>query len=135
MLKALAVHYIARFSDLKNKVSTSPCIFCRIASNGLSSGVLHHDELVTAFRDIHPVAPTHILVIPNRHITSLNEILAQDEALVGHMYKVAQQLAALERIDKSGYRIILNTGSDGGQTVFHMHLHLIGGQRMKYPIG
>ncbi len=135
MLKALAIHYFARFSGWKNQMSTSPCLFCRISSGQISSSVLHRDDFVTAFRDIHPVAPTHILVIPNKHINSLNEIQPQDEALVGHMYKIAQQLAVSEGIDQSGYRIIMNTGPDGGQTIFHLHLHLIGGQRMRHPIG
>lgn len=135
MFKAFAVHHFARYSNWKNKMSSLPCIFCKISNSEETSNLLYQDDLVTAFRDIHPVAPTHILVIPNQHITSLNEIQTQDEPLVGHMYKVAQQLAVSEGIDRNGYRITMNTGPDGGQTIFHLHLHLIGGQRMRYPIG
>ncbi len=135
MLKSWAIHYFARFSALKAKMITTDCVFCGIAGSEAPPGLLHRDELVTAFRDIRPVAPTHILIIPNRHIVSLNDIQTLDEPLVGHMYWVARQLAAREGIDQSGYRIILNTGPDGGQTIFHLHLHLIGGQRMKFPIG
>ena len=90
---------------------------------------------MTAFRDTHPVAPTHVLIIPNKHIRSLNELMDEDKSLVGHMFIVARQIAAMEGIHEGGYRIIMNTGPDGGQTVFHLHLHLIGGQRMRHPLG
>ncbi len=111
------------------------CMFCKIASNESKAEVVYRDEDVTAFRDIHPVAPTHILIVPNRHIESVNEMKLEDQSLVGHMIFTAKQLAAQEGIDKDGYRLIMNTGPHGGQTVFHMHLHLIGGQRMKHPMG
>lgn len=101
----------------------------------MESDLLYQDDRVTAFRDTHPVAPTHILVIPNKHIPSLNELLEEDLPLVGHMIMVARQTAGREGILEGGYRIIVNTGSDGGQTVFHLHLHLIGGSRMRHGFG
>ncbi|HXF85282.1 MAG TPA: histidine triad nucleotide-binding protein [Anaerolineales bacterium] len=114
---------------------TKSCIFCKIVSNEAQATIVYRDEQVTAFRDIHPVAPTHILIVPNRHIESVNALEAADEQLVGHLFTVAGELARREGIDKSGYRLITNTGADGGQTIFHLHVHLIGGQRMRFPMG
>lgn len=111
------------------------CIFCKIIAGESPGQVLYRDEQVTAFRDIHPVAPIHVLIVPNKHIASVNDLTAQDEALAGHFFNVARQVAALEGIDRSGYRIILNTGPNAGQVVFHLHLHLIGGQHMRFPMG
>lgn len=90
---------------------------------------------MTAFHDIHPVAPVHILIIPNEHIHSLNSITPEDESLIGHLFSVAHQIALNEGIAQSGYRLIINTGADAGQAVFHFHLHLIGGRRMRFPMG
>lgn len=114
---------------------TDSCIFCKIVSSEIPADIVYHDEQVTAFRDIHPVAPTHILIVPNRHIESVSTIEVDDEQLVGHLFTVASQLANEEGISKGGYRLITNTGVDGGQTVLHLHLHLIGGRGMKYPMG
>lgn len=111
------------------------CVFCKVLNDEAKATIVYHDELVTAFRDIHPAAPTHILIVPNRHIRSLNEMQPEDKSLAGHMLFIAKQIAAQENIAGGGYRLIMNTGADGGQTVFHMHLHLIGGQRMRYPMG
>ncbi len=113
----------------------SECIFCKIANNELPADVVYRDEQVTAFRDLRPAAPTHILIIPNRHIDSVNALTEEDETLAGHLLKVAGQLAVSEGIDQSGYRLITNTGPHGGQTVFHLHVHLIGGQPMRHPLG
>jgi histidine triad (HIT) family protein len=111
------------------------CIFCKIIAGEAPGEVLYRDDRVTAFRDIHPVAPTHVLVVPNRHIASVNELEAEDETLVGHLLTVARQLAEQEGIRETGYRLIVNTGPHGGQVVYHLHLHLIGGQRMRHPMG
>jgi len=111
------------------------CIFCKIVSGEIPGTIVHKDDEATAFRDINPAAPTHILIVPNRHIDSVNALTDDDKPLVGHLFRVAGQLAKNEGIDHSGYRIIVNTGADGGQTVFHMHVHLIGGQPMKHPMG
>jgi len=111
------------------------CIFCRIIAGEAPGEIVYSDEQATAFRDIHPVAPTHILVVPNKHIASLNALDPEDEPLVGHLFTVARQLAKEQGIDGSGYRLIVNTGPNSGQAVFHLHLHLIGGQRMRFPMG
>jgi len=104
------------------------CIFCKIISGESPAKILHRDDLVTAFRDNHPIASTHILIITNRHIDSVNELEPEDESLVGHMVLVAKGLAEQEGIADGGYRLIINTGVHGGQTIFHLHLHLIGGR-------
>ena len=114
---------------------TDSCIFCKIVSNEAQATILYRDEQVTAFRDRHPVAPTHILIVPNRHIESVGMLESEDEPLVGHIFTVARKLAEQEGIARAGYRLIANTGANGGQTVFHLHVHVIGGQRMKYPMG
>jgi len=114
---------------------TNSCIFCKIVTLEAKAAIVYRDGQATAFRDIHPVAPTHILIVPNRHIESVGALEPEDEQLVGHLFRVASQLARDEGIDKSGYRLITNTGVDGGQTVYHLHIHLIGGQRMRHPMG
>jgi histidine triad (HIT) family protein len=111
------------------------CIFCKIIAGSAPAKIVYRDEQVTAFRDIHPVAPIHILLVPNRHFDSLNELTAADQALAGTLLLTARQIAKQEGIAESGYRLILNTGYEGGQTVFHLHLHLIGGQHMRFPMG
>ena len=111
------------------------CIFCKIIDKQAHGTVLYQDELATAFRDIHPVAPTHVLVVPNRHIASVNDLALEDEPLIGHLFTVARQIARQEGVDQSGYRLIMNTGPHSGQAVFHLHLHVIGGQRMRFPMG
>ena len=113
----------------------SECIFCRIIEGDAPGEIVYRDDLVTAFRDIHPVAPVHVLIVPNQHFPSLNDMTAEDEALAGHMVLVARQLAEQERIQEDGYRLIVNTGPHGGQVIHHLHLHLIGGQRMRHPMG
>jgi len=113
----------------------SDCLFCKIISGDIPSEKVYEDEQATAFRDINPVAPTHILIIPNKHIASINELTSEDETLVGHLFTTAKTLAVEEGIDESGYRLILNVGPDGGQVIYHLHLHLIGGQKMRHPMG
>jgi len=105
------------------------------ASEGAKATIVYRDEQVTAFRDRHPVAPVHILIVPNKHIDSVAALESEDEQLMGHLFTVARKLAEQEGIAKGGYRLITNTGPNGGQSVFHLHLHLIGGQRMRYPMG
>lgn len=114
---------------------TKDCLFCKIIAGEIPSEKVFEDELVTAFRDINPVAPTHILIIPNKHIASINDLGPDDESLVGHLFTVAKKLAQKEGINESGYRLIINTGADGGQIIFHLHLHLIGGHKMQHPMG
>lgn len=116
-------------------MTNSSCIFCKIVSGEVQADIVYRDEQATAFRDIHPVAPTHILIVPNRHIESVGTLETGDEPLMGHLFTVARRLAEEEGIAQTGYRLITNTGAHGGQTVFHLHVHLIGGQRMRYPMG
>ncbi|MBI5964134.1 MAG: histidine triad nucleotide-binding protein [Chloroflexi bacterium] len=113
----------------------SDCIFCKIVKGDIPSTNVFRDEQVTAFRDINPAAPTHILIVPNKHIDSVNVLISDDEPLMGHLFIVAKQLAAREKIDEDGYRLIVNTGVYAGQTVHHIHLHLLGGAPMKHPMG
>lgn len=111
------------------------CIFCKIIAGQASAKIVYRDEWVTAFRDNQPVAPTHILIVPNRHIESVNQAEAADQSTLGGLFLAAQKIAEMEKIQHGGYRLIVNTGSDGGQSVFHMHMHLLGGRKMKHPIG
>jgi histidine triad (HIT) family protein len=116
-------------------MAADPCIFCQMVEDKAPIDVVYRGVGVFAFRDIHPVAPTHILIVPTRHIASVNEMQSGDTTLLGELICVAQKLALQENIAHSGFRLILNTGPDGGQTVFHLHLHLIGGRRMHWPPG
>jgi histidine triad (HIT) family protein len=117
------------------KMLDMSCAFCKILAGVAPATIIYRDEQVTAFRDIHPIARTHILVIPNRHIASVNELEAADEALVGHMVMVAKELAGREGVAENGYRLMLNTGVHGGQTVAHIHLHLIAGRLARFLVG
>jgi len=111
------------------------CIFCKIIAGEIPSDIVYRDELVTAFRDINPVGSTHILIIPNKHIEAVSDLQEEDEQLMGHLFTVARKLAVEEGIGESGYRLIINNGPDANQVVLHLHLHLIGGQKMNYPMG
>ncbi|RJG41984.1 HIT domain-containing protein [Motilimonas pumila] len=106
-------------------------IFSKIIRQEIPTPLLYQDDLVTAFRDIAPQAPVHILIIPNKLIATVNDIEAEDELTLGRMYSVARQLAKEEGIAESGYRLVMNCNDDGGQEVYHIHLHLLGGE----PIG
>jgi histidine triad (HIT) family protein len=114
---------------------TDDCIFCKIVAGELPSDRLYQDAEVTAFRDIHPLGPIHVLIVPNKHISGVSEVERGDEQLVGRLFTLARELADQEGIQESGYRLIVNNGPDGGQVVPHLHIHLIGGQRMRYPMG
>ena len=111
------------------------CLFCKIAAGQIGGPPLYQDEYVTAFRDINPQAPVHVLLIPNKHITSLNEASPEDQALLGYLVLAAAKLAHQEGVAESGYRLVTNTGPDGGQSVFHLHMHLLGGRRITWPPG
>jgi histidine triad (HIT) family protein len=122
---------------MKTKLSssTSPdCLFCKIVGNVIPANRVYEDELCIGFPDISPQAPTHLLIIPKRHIPSQAKCLAEDTALLGHLMAAASEIARTEDLDR-GYRIVVNTGDDGGQTVNHLHLHLLGGRHMKWPPG
>lgn len=107
------------------------CVFCKIVERQSPADILYEDDQVLAFRDARPAAPTHLLIVPKRHIPSVNELNQTDEALVGSLFSTARLLAEQEQVHQSGYRLIVNTGPDSGQAVFHIHMHLLGGQRMR----
>jgi histidine triad (HIT) family protein len=111
------------------------CIFCAIAAGEIAADIVHQDDDVVAFRDTNPQAPTHILVIPREHIASAAALTPTQDHLWGRLLHVAQQIAVSEAIDEGGYRLVTNVGRNGGQTVHHLHLHLLGGRPMTWPPG
>ena len=111
------------------------CIFCMIAQGEIPAQLVRQDEETVAFRDLNPMAPVHVLVIPRRHIASLNDATAQDRDVMGTLLVAAREIAAAENIADSGYRVVMNTGGDAGQTVSHVHLHVLGGRAMRWPPG
>jgi histidine triad (HIT) family protein len=113
----------------------SDCLFCKIAEKQIPAKVVYEDDRAVAFRDINPQAPTHILIVPRKHIASLNELTDADAAITGHLLVVAQKLAHQEGIAERGWRTVFNTGKEAGQTVFHIHLHLVGGRPLGWPPG
>lgn len=121
----------AQSQNFKDLDMSEETIFRKIINKQIPSDMLYQDDYVTAFRDISPQAKTHILIIPNKLIATANDIEIEDEVLVGKLYTVAKQLAKQEGIAESGYRLIMNCNADGGQEVYHIHLHLLGGQ----PLG
>ncbi len=108
-----------------------PTLFEKIISGELPAAIVHKDDRVTAFRDIRPLAPTHILIVPNKAIATANNVADEDEALIGHLFTVARDLARQEGIAENGFRLIINCNAHGGQEVYHLHLHLLGGR----PLG
>lgn len=110
------------------------CIFCKIINKEIPSNVVYEDDEIIAFRDIHPVTPVHILVIPKKHITSLANLEKEDEAIVGKIYGVINKIAKQEGILEKGFRVIVNCGEDGGQEVQHLHFHLLGGKKLGVKI-
>lgn len=110
------------------------CLFCKFISGEIKPDIVYEDEHVLAFRDIAPQAPTHILIIPKKHITSIAELQQEDTQLVGYLFEVAKKIAQTEQL-KNGYRLVINVGEEGGQTVPHIHLHLMGGRSFGWPAG
>jgi histidine triad (HIT) family protein len=113
----------------------SDCLFCRIAAGEISAEKVHEDEDMVAFRDINPQAPTHILLVPRKHVASLSAATSEDAALLGRILLAARDLASEEGIDADGYRVVNNCGPGAGQTVFHIHFHLLGGRDFRWPPG
>ena len=111
------------------------CLFCRIASGKIASDIVYENNDVVAFTYISPEAPTHLLVVPRRHIASLNDLKSKDGKLLGKMVSTAATLAKQRNLDESGYRLVINTGRAAGQTVDHIHLHLLGGRSLSWPPG
>jgi histidine triad (HIT) family protein len=107
-----------------------PTLFEKIIAGEIPAAIVYKDERVTAFRDIRPAAPTHILIIPNKPIPTVNDVADEDESLLGHLFTVARDLARQEGIAENGYRLIVNCNAHGGQEVYHLHLHLLGGRTL-----
>ena len=115
---------------------TNPdCLFCRIAGGDINADTVFETDDVLAFRDINPQAPTHVLIIPRRHIATINDVEAGDAETVGQLFAAAAQIAKAEGIAEDGYRAVMNCNAGAGQTVFHLHLHLLGGRIMNWPPG
>lgn len=112
-----------------------PCLFCEIAAGRIPARLVHEDDHVVAFHDIHPQAPTHVLLIPRRHIDSLLELGPADEALMGTLVRRGRELAGRLGLDASGFRLVFNCGEDAGYSVHHIHLHLLGGRPLGWPPG
>lgn len=110
------------------------CLFCRIIAGEIPATIVYRDDELTAIRDINPAAPTHLLVLPNRHIDSISDAQAGDQALLGALLLAGARLAQQAGLD-GGYRLVINTGADAGQSVHHLHLHLLGGRAMRWPPG
>lgn len=111
------------------------CIFCRIVEGTLPATVVYQDQAALAFRDANPQAPTHILVIPKEHLDSLDDVGRKDEALLGHLLRVASRVANEQGLSEGGYRTVINTGAGAGQSVLHLHIHVLGGRPFHWPPG
>lgn len=111
------------------------CLFCKIRDGQIPAKVVHRDELCFAIEDIRPQAPTHVLVIPLKHLPTLNDVTVEERELVGHLHLSAAKLAKERGHSENGYRVVMNTNRDAGQTVFHIHLHLLGGRPLTWPPG
>jgi histidine triad (HIT) family protein len=113
----------------------SDCLFCRIIAGDIKGAIVYEDERIVALQDINPQAPMHLLVVPRRHIATLNDLSAEDDALVGEMTRRAAALAQERGYADRGYRTVFNCNAEAGQTVFHIHLHVLGGRRFTWPPG
>ena len=116
-------------------MSSNDCLFCKIVDGDIPAEVIYEADTALAFRDISPQAPTHVLIIPRRHVSTINDLEAADEELVGQLFSAAKAVAQQEGLTESGYRTVMNCGEGAGQSVFHIHLHLLGGRPMLWPPG
>ena len=113
----------------------SDCLFCKIIAREIPGSIVYEDDRVVAFNDINPQAPTHVLVVPKRHIATLNDLTGDDDQIVGELVRRAAAIADERGLSAGGFRTVFNTNREAGQTVFHIHLHLLGGRRMHWPPG
>jgi len=116
-------------------MSEQDCLFCSIVAGNIPADVIYESDSAIAFRDINPQAPTHVLIIPRKHIATINDLEAGDKEIVGSMYMAARDIAQQEGVDEAGYRAVMNCNEGAGQTVFHIHLHLLGGRSFGWPPG
>lgn len=111
------------------------CLFCKIANKELNSQIVYEDDLAVAFKDIHPKAPTHILVVPKKHLPTHLDLTEEDNTLIGHVHLVINKIAKESGLDQDGFRVVINCKEPAGQTVFHLHFHLMGGRIFNWPPG
>jgi histidine triad (HIT) family protein len=116
-------------------MTADDCLFCKIVAGEIPAELIYESETAVAFRDINPQAPTHVLVIPRKHISTINDIGNDDEAIVGSLYSAAREIATEEGIAEAGYRAVMNCNEGAGQSVFHIHLHVLGGRQLGWPPG
>ncbi len=116
-------------------MSKDDCLFCKILNGGIPADIIYEDDSAIAFRDINPKAPTHVLIIPRKHIATINDIEPADQAIVGGLFGIARHIAAQEGVEDRGYRVVMNCNEAAGQTVFHIHLHLLAGRDFSWPPG
>jgi histidine triad (HIT) family protein len=111
------------------------CIFCKIIEKKIPSRIVYEDDSVTAFEDVNPQAPAHLLVVPNKHIRDIHSMTEADREIIGHLFLTAKKIAEEKGLEAKGYRMVINNGAGAGQTVFHLHLHLLSGRRFTWPPG
>jgi histidine triad (HIT) family protein len=117
----------------QNNYNMQSCLFCRIIRGEAQSQIVYQDDLVVAFQDIRPQAPVHVLVCPRKHIPTLNDVQPDDNALLAHLFEIVRQLAKQFGVHQSGYRTVFNVNAGAGQTIYHLHLHVIGGRPLSWP--
>lgn len=120
---------------LYQRENMNACLFCKIIKKKIPAKIAYEDDRVLAFHDISPQAPAHILIIPKKHLASINDLTEQDSAIIGYLHLIAKKLARELNIAKSGFRLVINNGPDAGQAVNHIHLHVLGGRKLQWPPG
>ncbi len=121
--------------EIRMSDSNPDCLFCKILSGDIPADIIFESETAIAFRDINPKAPTHVIIIPRQHVPTINDISQDDQAIVGSLFLAARAIAASEGIADDGYRVVMNCNAAAGQSVFHIHLHLLGGRTLGWPPG
>ena len=138
MVARYHMHFLeeGRWSDCMNEVEeNNDCLFCKIVEKKIPADIVYESEDIIAFKDIEPKAPIHCLIIPKKHISTINDIDGSNSNIIGLMYEAAAQLARTLNVDKDGYRVVMNCNSNGGQTVYHIHLHFLAGRQLSWPPG
>jgi histidine triad (HIT) family protein len=115
--------------------SSADCLFCKIAAGKIDADIVHENDSVVAFRDINPQAPTHVLIVPRNHVATINDLSESENDDIGRLFLAAKHIAREEGLDESGYRVVMNCMEGAGQSVFHIHLHLLGGRPLRWPPG
>ena len=138
MAERYHMHFLeeGKWSDCMNEVGeNNDCLFCKIVEKKIPADIVYESEDVIAFKDIEPKAPIHCLIIPKKHISTINDIDGSNSNIIGLMYEAAAQLARTLNVEKDGYRVVMNCNSNGGQTVYHIHLHFLAGRQLSWPPG